>query len=133
MVTLTKLPLYFKCLFFDKTNKKVVFVYKIEATQNHQYPFQLLKRVDSGMDGWLNLSIYASMHNSVGALLKELFSEELSDEIYHGQAFIDPVAILRRINLGERMISIYDETGIAFRLEYDIAFKDLVHASPAPA
>lgn len=73
------------------------------------------------------------MDNSVGALLKELLSEELSDEIYHGQASIDPVAILRRINLAERVISIYDETGIAFRLEYDVAFEDLVHASPTPA
>lgn len=127
MITLTRLPLYFRCFFFDKRNKKVVFVYKIEATGNEQYPFQLLKRVAEGPMGWKNLSIYASVQDSVGVLLKELFTEELSEEVYRGQASIDPVAILEKINRGERRISVYDNTNKeSFRLEFDIVFGDLV-------
>lgn len=127
MTILTKLPLYFRCFFFDRKNKKVVFVYKIEATGNEQYPFQLLKRVADGPMGWKNLSIYASVHDSVGILLKELFTEELSEEVYHGQRSIDPVAILEKIEGGERRIAVCDETGSElFRLEYDIAFGDHV-------
>lgn len=126
-MTLTKLPLYFRCFFFDKKNKKVVFVYKIERTSNEQYPFQLLKRVADGPMGWKNLSIHASVDHSVGILLRALFTEELSEEVYHGQTAIDPVAILEAINGGERRISIGDEAdNELFRREYDIAFGDLV-------
>jgi len=127
MLTHTNLPLYFKCFFFDKKNRKVVFTYKIEATDNQSGPFQLLKRIADGPMGWMNLSIYASVHDSVGILLKELLTEELSDESYRGQPSIDAAAILEKLNNGERTIAIYDKTGNqAFRLEYDIAFEDLI-------
>ena len=130
MISPAKLPLYFNCFFFDKENKKAVFTYRIDGTQNQQYPFQLSKRGGDGPLGWQNLSIYASVHDSVGILLKELFSEELSDEVYHGQASIDPAVILEKITHGERIISIYDETdNEAFRLEYDVAFEDLIQRS----
>lgn len=124
---LHKLPLYFKCFFSNKENKKVVFTYKIAATENGQYPFQLLKLSNVTGVGWQSLSIYATVDDSLAILLRELFNEELSDEIYHGQAFVDPRAIMDKLNNGDRLISIYDETNAeAFRLEYDIAFEDLI-------
>ena len=110
-----------------KRIRKSVFIYKIEPTDNQFYPFQLLKRIADGPMGWMHLSIYASVHDSVGILLKELFTEELSDEIYRGQPSIDSAAILEKVNNGERTVAIYDKTGNqAFRLEYDVAFEDLV-------
>lgn len=127
MPILPNLPLYFKCFFFDKKNKKVVFIYKIEPTGNQFYPFQLLKRVADGPMGWMQLSIYASVQDSLAILLKELFTEELSQEIYRGQPSIDSAAILEKVNNGERTVAIYDKTGNqAFRLEYDVAVEDLV-------
>ena len=133
MLMQTNLPLYFKCFFFDKRNKKVVFIYKIEPTINHDYPFQLFKRIADGPMGWMQLSIHASVHDSVGILLKELFTESLSDEIYRGQASIDSAAILEKVNNGERTVAIYDETGNqAFRLEYDVAVEDLVQRKARP-
>jgi hypothetical protein len=133
MLILTNLPLYFQCFFFDKKNRKVVFTYKIEATGNQYYPFQLLKRIADGPMGWMHLSIYASVHDSLGILLKELFTEELSDEIYHGQASIDSAAILEKLNSGEKTVAIYDETGNqAFRLEYDVAVEELVQRKARP-
>ncbi|HMG92364.1 MAG TPA: hypothetical protein VK589_20040 [Chryseolinea sp.] len=133
MLTLTNQPLYFKCYFFDKKNKKVVFIYKIESTDNPLYPFQLLKRIADGPMGWMHLSIYASVHDSLGTLLKELFTEELSDEIYRGQASIDSAAILEKLNNGERTVAIYDKTGNqAFRLEYDVAVENLVQRKVYP-
>ena len=119
MLILTNLPLYFKCFFFDKKNKKSVFIYKIEPTGNEFYPFQLLKRIADGPMGWMQLSIYASVHDSLAFLLTELFTEEVSHE--------DSAAILEKVNSGERTIAIYDKTGNqAFRLEYDVAVEDLV-------
>ncbi len=130
---LTNLPLYFKCYFFDKRNKKVVFIYKIESTGNPSFPFQLLKRTAEGPMGWLHLSNYASVHDSVGILLNDLFTEELSDEIYRGQASIDSAAIMEKVNNGDRTIAIYDKTGNqAFRLEYDVAVADLVQRKALP-
>ena len=133
MLILIKLPLYFRCCFFDKKNKKMVCIYKIESTGNEVNPFQLLKRIADGPTGWMHLSIYASVHDSMGILLKELFTEELSDEIYHGQASIDSAAILERLNSGEKAVAIYDETGNqAFRLEYDVAVEELVQRKARP-
>ena len=124
---LHKLPLYFKCFFSDKENTKVVFTYKIDSTDNDQFPFQLLKLSGERGVGWKSLSIYATVDDSVGVLLKELFNEELSDEIYHGRAFIDPVAIMEKLHQGDRLISIFDESdNEAFRMEYDIVLEDLV-------
>ena len=127
MLIQTNLPLFFKCFFFDKKNKKVVFIFKIEPSGDQFDPFQLFKRIADGPMGWMQLSIYASVQDSVGILLKNLFTEELSDEIYRGQASVDSAAILEKLNSGERIVAIYDKTGNqAFRLEYDVAVEDLV-------
>ena len=127
MLIVTNLPLYFKCFFFDRKNKKAVFICKIEPTGNPSYPFQLLKRIADGPMGWMQLSIYASVHDSLAFLLKELFTEEVSHDIYRGQPSIDSAAILEKVNNGERTVAIYDKTGNqAFRLEYDVAVEDLV-------
>ena len=127
MLIQTNLPLYFKCFFFDKKNKKVVLIFKIEPTGDQFYPFQLFKRIADGPMGWMQLSSYASVQDSVGILLEKLFSEELSDEIYRGQASTDSAAILEKLNNGERIVAIYDKTGNqAFRLEYDVAVEELV-------
>ena len=133
MLMLTNLPLYFQCFFFDKKNRKVVFTYKIEPTGNQYFPFQLLKRIADGPMGWMHLSIYASVHDSVETLLKELFTEELSDEAYRGQASIDSAAILEKLNSGQRTVAIYDETGNqAFRLEYDVSLDQLFQRNALP-
>jgi hypothetical protein len=124
---LYKLPLYFKCFFFNKENKKVASTYKIDSTDNDQYPLQLYKLSRERREGWQSLSIYAAAADSIGGLLKELFDEELSQEIYQGQAFVDAMTIMEKLHQGERSISIYDETNSeAFRLEYDIVLEDLV-------
>lgn len=124
---LTNLPLYFKCAFSDKTNKKVVSTYKIDSTDNNQYPFQLHKLSAERGAGWQSLSIYAGASDAVSVLLKELFDEELSDEMYQGQAAVDAVAIVERLNQGDRIVSIYDESNSeVFRLEYEIAVDDIV-------
>ena len=133
MLMLTNLPLYFQCFFFDKKNRKVVFTYKIEPTGNQHFPFQLLKRIAEGPMGWMHLSIYASVHDSVGILLKELFTEELSDEVYRGQASIDSAAILEKLNGGQRTVATYDEGGNqVFRLEYDVSFEELLQRDALP-
>ena len=130
---LTNLPLYFRCFFFDKENRKVVFTYKIEPTGNQYFPFQLLKRIADGPMGWMHLSIYASVHDSVGILLKELFTEELSDDVYREQASIDSATILEKLNSGQRTVAIYDETGNqSFRLEFDVSLKELLHRDALP-
>src|SRR6187401_2993282 len=107
MLIQTNLPLFFKCFFFDKKNKKVVFIFKIEPSGDQLCPFQLFKRIADGPMGWMQLSIYASVQDSVGILLKNLFTEELSDEIYRGQASVDSAAILEKLNSGERIVAIY--------------------------
>jgi hypothetical protein len=133
MLILTNLPLYFRCCFFDKKNKKMVCIYKIESTGNQVYPFQLLKRIADGPTGWMHLSIYASVHDSLSTLMKDLFTEELSDEIYRGQASIDAATILEKLDNGERTVAIYDKTGNqAFRLEFDVAVDDLVQHNVRP-
>ena len=133
MLTPTNLPLYFKCFFFDRKNRKVAFTYKIEATSDQSHPFQLLQRIADGPMGWMDLSVNASVQDSVGILVKELLTEELSDESYRGEASIDSAAILEKLNNGERTVAIYDKTGNqAFRLEYDIAFEDLIPLKARP-
>jgi hypothetical protein len=133
MLILNSRPLYFRCFFFDKKNKKVVFIYKIEPSDNQRYPFQLLKRIGDGPMGWMLMSNYASVEDSLGILLKELFTEKLSDEIYRGQGSIDSAAILERLNSGERTVAIYDATGNqAFRLEYDVSGEDLAQRKTHP-
>lgn len=133
MITMTNLPLYFKCFFFDKRNKKVVFIYKIEPSGNQSCPFQLLKRVADGPTGWMLLSTNASVHDLLGILLMELFTGELSNDIYRGQPSIDSTAVLEKVSNGERTIAIYDAAGNqSFRLEYDIAVDDLVQRKARP-
>jgi hypothetical protein len=133
MITLTNTPVYFNCFYFDKKNQKSVLKYKIESTQNSQYPFQLFKQGADDQMSWENLSIYSSIRDSVGVLLKELFSDELSEEVDHGQASIDPGEVLEKIDQGARSISIYGSAGNkTFMLERDISFNNLVHRiSPA--
>ena len=127
------LPLYFKCFFFDKKNMKVVFSYKIESTGDQNLPFQLHKRIADGPTGWMPLSTYASVDDSLEILLKELFTGELSDEIYRGQASNDSAAILKKVIEGERTIALYDKTGNqAFRLEYDVPLEALVQRKAHP-
>lgn len=132
MVTLTNLPVYFRCFFFDKRNRKVVVIYKVEATGNQLYPLQLFRRTADGPIGWTHLSIYASVHDSLHTLLKELFAEELSDEIYHGHVSVNALSILEKVNNGERTVAIYDKTGNqVFRLEYDVPAEDLGQLKPS--
>jgi hypothetical protein len=124
---LYKLPLYFKCFFFNKENKKIASTYKIDSTDNDQYPLQLYKLSHERREGWQSLSIYAAAADSIGGLLKELFEEELSEEIYLSRTFVDPVTIMEKLHQGERSISIYDETDSeVFRMEYDIVPEELV-------
>ena len=76
---------------------------------------------------WENLSIYASIHDAIRVLLKELVSEELSDEIYHGQASVDPQAIIDRLSEGERFVSVFNAVdNELFRPGLDIAFEEMV-------
>jgi hypothetical protein len=122
-----KLPIYLNCYFFDKKNEKVVNIYKIDTSHVDQHPYQLYKWITPDSGHWENLSVYASVSDAVRVLLKELSSKELSDEIYHGQATVNPAEILEKIDQGERAISIYDSTNNeTFRLEVGVAFEDLV-------
>ena len=60
-------------------------------------------------------------------MLKELFSDDLAEEIYHGQAFIDPTTILEKIHIGEKSIFIYASSeGNTFVVDRDITIEDLV-------
>ena len=133
MTTMTSMPLYFKCFFFDRKNKKVVFTYKIEPSDDQSFPFQLLKRVADGPMGWMRLSAHASVHDSLGILLIKLFTEEVSKDIYRGQPSADASAVLESVDNGEKTIALYDATGNqSFRLEYDVAVEDLVQRKARP-
>lgn len=126
---IANLPLYFNCYFFDKKNQRVVRVYKIEHTDNVSFPFHLFKHVSQFDDQtvWIDLSVYATILDCVGTFLKELSSADLSDEVYHGQASINPLAIMSKIDAGASVVSIYDNTdNEAFRLEVDISFDKLI-------
>lgn len=115
------------CHFFNKKNEMVVNIFKIDTSHVDQHPFQLFKWVTHDPAHWENLSVYASVEDAVRVLLRGLFSEDLSDEIYHGQATVNPAEIMEKINRGERSISVFDSrNNEAFRLEFDVAFEDLV-------
>lgn len=111
----------------------MVFTYKIETSGDQSFPFQLLKRVADGPMGWMPLSTHASVHDSLGILLKELFTGELSKDIYRGQPSVDTSAVLESVDNGEKTIALYDATGNqSFRLEYDVAVEDLVQRKARP-
>lgn len=123
------MPLYFNCFFFDKENKNIVLTYKIESTDNMLYPFQLFRQApeSNGHVEWVDLSIYASIRDSVSTFLNELSSRELSDEIYHRQASVEPEAILEKIEQGNSIVSIYDHTiNDALRMQSGILFENLI-------
>ncbi len=135
IVMAAQLPLYFNCFFFDKESQSIVRVYKIERTQQVNFPFHLFKHASErdGPDVWVDLSVYASVRDCVGTFLKELSSIALSDEIYHGQATVNPDAIIDKIESGVSVISIYDdETNETFRSGVDISFRSLVQREKMP-
>ena len=106
MIPLTNTPVYFNCIYFDDQHQKSVLKYKIESTQNPQYPFQLFKQGGDEQSHWENLSISSSIRDSVGVLLNEIFSEERSDEVAHEITFIDSpeVEVLEKIGQDTRSI-----------------------------
>jgi hypothetical protein len=66
-------------------------------------------------------------------LLQELFTEELSEDAYHGKATVDPVMLWSRVSRGEYSISIYDDAyNEIFSLEYDIDQTTLQHVKSMP-
>jgi hypothetical protein len=122
-----RLPIYLNCFFFETESGKVVHTYKIEASNITPHPFQLFKLNKDVADEWENLSVYASVEDAVMILLKELFSRDLEDEIIHGQASMNPAEIMKKINDGDRSVSIYGSTNNeTFRLEFDVDFQQLV-------
>jgi hypothetical protein len=124
---MTTLPIYLKCRFFDAEDASTVYTFKIGASGVEAHPFQLYRLKDDGLGNWENLSVYASVDDAVMVLLKELLSAELTDEIYHGQATINPAEIIEKINFGERTIAIFnDKARELFRLDIDVSFKDLI-------
>lgn len=121
------LPIYFKCRFFESENARTVYTYKIDESGIEAHPCQLFRLKDDGSGSWENLSVYASVEDTVMVLLKELLSTELTEEVYHGQATINPDEIVEKINLGERSVTIYNDTRHElFRLDIDVSFEDLI-------
>ena len=124
---MTTLPIYLKCRFFDAEDASMVYTFKIGTSGVEAHPFQLYRLKDDGTGNWENLSVYASVDDAVMVLLKELLSAELTEEIYHGQATINPAEIIEKINLGERSIAIFnDKLGALFKLDIDVSFEDLI-------
>lgn len=120
---MTKLPLYFNCHFFKSLGTEAVYTFKIDHSTADAHPFQLFRRTT---DQWENLSVYASITDTVRTLLKELLSAELSDEISHGQATINPREIIDKIHQGETTISIGGHQDDGFRLQMDVTFEDMI-------
>lgn len=120
---MTRLPLYFNCHFFKSMGAQAIYRYKIDVSNTHAHPYQLFRR---NVNGWENLSVYASISDAVRILLKELFSRELADEIDHGQATVNPGEILEKINRGDRTVSIGGPESEMFRMEFDVNFEDMV-------
>lgn len=120
---MTELPVYIKCSFnFRGGSKKYSF--KIDNSNILAHPFQLFR---SNGTAWENLSVYASISDAVMILLKELITGELADEIGHGQAVVNPEAILAKIARGNKTVSIYGSTEKQISLESDdVNFEDLV-------
>ena len=127
MITFVDGPVYFNCFHFDRKKQEKIIKYRLDNSKNPQYPFQLFRWEDTRSSYWADLSTYSTVNDSVGVLLRELFSEDLAEEIYHGQAFIDPTVILEKIHVGDKSISIYASgTSQTFVLGRDIALEDLV-------
>jgi hypothetical protein len=121
-----KLPVYLNCHFFVSENAETVYTYKIDESNTDAHPFQLFKLTEEPRS-WQNLSVYASVKDAIKTLLKELFSKELSDEIDHGQAIVNPAEVMQKIDDGESSISIYGSMNNAtFSLEMHVLFEDLV-------
>jgi len=118
---------YITGFFFDKRNDKTVFVYKIEATRSVHYPFRLFKRSSSSPLLWKNLSFYASLHDVVRVLLKELLPEDLADQVYHGQASVDTKVIVDKLERGERSISIFNTIdNDLYKAGDDVNFEEMI-------
>lgn len=126
---------YFRCFFVVKTDTGKM-KYRVDSIVNTEHPFQLKRRDTTGPQKWESLSVYVSIRDCVGALLNDLFSPELRDEINHGQATIDSGPVLSKIDLGERCIYIHqtsNSSGPALPT-HDINFEDLViRRAAAPA
>ena len=122
------MPLYFNCFFFDKENKNIVRTYKIENSKDPKFPFQLYQQTtEYNLHAeWRDLSNYVSLSDCVRTFLKELCSKELLDEVYHGQATMNPAEILNQIELGKSIVSIYNDTSGISQGPFDVAFKNLV-------
>ena len=128
MSSAIEFPLYFNCYFLSKDKKEGVVRFKIELSEIQVHPFQLFKiQNNDGGATWQNLSVYASLSDALQILLKELYSEDLLEEVNHGQARVSPDMILDKINQGDRSVSLFgeSETG-SFRMEFGIAFDDLI-------
>lgn len=120
--------IHISCFFFDKKNDKVVYRYKIvERAADDEFPFQLFRYSEIVPSEWKNLSTYPSVRDAVSVVLKELLSEELADEVYHGQAILDPQIIVNKVNQGERSISIFDAVdNELFGTGYYVIFDELI-------
>lgn len=124
LLIMTRLPLYFSCRFFRSLGAEAMYSYKIDNSDLPAHPYQLFRRE---ADEWKNLSVYASIRDAVMILLKELFSNELIDEIDHGQATVNPGKIMEKINRGDKTVSIYGSSNSEmFRIDFDVDFEDLV-------
>lgn len=124
---MTTLPIYLKCRFFNAEDASTVYTFKIGASGVEAHPFQLYRLKDDGLGNWDNLSVYASVDDAVMVLLKELLSTELTEEIYHGQATVNPAEIVEKINGGIRSVAIYnDSKREVFRFDIDVNFEDLI-------
>ncbi|RAW01991.1 hypothetical protein [Pseudochryseolinea flava] len=97
-------PVYITCYFFP--GKSSLNVYRIVRSAVELHPYQLFRSNGISSVEWENLSVYASVEDAVMIVLRDLAGEELADDILHGQATVNPDAILQRINRGERMVSI---------------------------
>jgi hypothetical protein len=127
MDKMQKLPLYFNCCFFNDIDGGSIQRYKIDESRIYEHPFQLFRLVSVIEMKWENLSVYATLDDAIRIFLRELFTKELSDEVYHGQAVVNPAMILEKIHQGERSVSIYGSTNNeAFRFEFDVEFDALV-------
>lgn len=121
---MTNLPIYIVCHSFKSAESLDKKTFKVDNSNVDVHPYQLFRLHGAA---WENLSIYASMSDAVKVLLRELFSSELAEEINHGQATVNPLEVLDRINQGERLISSIgvDETE-RYRIEIDVNFENLI-------
>lgn len=120
-------PVYINCFFFDRTNRNEVYIYMIEGTSNSQYPFQLFKQRATASVPWEDLSVHASISDAVRVLLKQLLPDDLAEEIYYGQASVDPRAILDRLKNGDKSVSLFFSVdSSAFKIGRDVSFGDMI-------